>query len=90
MGKFKEFDIWLQDRPEVIQTMARKYPPWFHYRLKPTGQHCELYSYSEDGTVTVGIIGHDKEMLNQVAQVTRLGVFGIDPNDLEILEETVQ
>ncbi len=76
---------WLSGRPEVIKEMAEKLKPWERYRLKPTGQHCTLYSYSENGTVTITVGGHDSEPLDAMNKMTLINVFGIDPNELELL-----
>jgi len=80
-----EFEEWLKDRPEIIKTMAGKLKPWFRYRLKTTGQHCNLYSYSENGTVTIEVNGHDSEVLDAINKMIPIGVFGINPDDLEVL-----
>ncbi len=81
----KEFNEWLNGRPEVIKEMAAKLKPWNRYRLKQTGQHCTLYSYSEDGTVTINVNGHDSEALDAINNMTQVRVFGINPDDLELL-----
>lgn len=81
-----EFNEWLKDRPEVIKKMAEKLKPWLKYKLKTTGQHCTIYSFSEDGTVTIYIDGHDDEVLNKINQLIAIKVFGIDPDDLEVIE----
>lgn len=60
----------------MIQEMAKKYPPNLLYRLKDDGNRCTLYSYSEDGTVTVNITGE----YNLVAFNRQ--VFGIDQKTL--------
>ncbi len=65
------FWLWIWTRPKVIREMAYKYPPWVEYKIKSTGQTAILYSYSEDGTVTVDIFSE------------QLRVFGIDIDDLE-------
>jgi hypothetical protein len=80
-----EFEEWLKDRPEIIKTMASKLKPWFRYRLKATGQHCTLYSYSENGTVTIEVDGHDSKSLNAIYKITPIRVFDVNPNDLDIL-----
>lgn len=80
-----EFEEWLRNRPETIKALAAKLKPWFRYRVKPTGQHCNLYSYSEDGTVTVEVNGHDSEFLDSLKRFLPVLVFGINPDDLEIL-----
>jgi len=81
------FTEWLRDRPEVIKKMAEKFKPWFNYRVKSTGQHCNLYSYSEDGTVTVQINGHDNDFLDSINEMLPMGVFGVNPEDLEVIKD---
>ena len=81
----KEFDEWLRDRPAVIKELAEKLPPWNRYQLKTTGQHCHLYSYSEDGTVTITVDGHDSEILDAMNSAMPINVFGISSDDLEVL-----
>jgi len=78
---------WLTGRPQAVKDMAYKVKPWYLYRLKPTGQHCSIYSYSEDGTVTISIEGHDSEALDTVNKIIGFNVFGIEPQDLEIIRE---
>lgn len=51
----KQFQLWLADRPQVIRDMAKRMPPNTCYRQRdgnPMG-HYTLYSYSEDGTVSL-------------------------------------
>lgn len=68
----KEFYDWLDTRPEIIQELGKKYPPWLDYKLN--GKPCQLLSYCEDGTVTVntsdifGLVGYN--------------VFGVNPEEL--------
>lgn len=83
----REFNEWLKYRPEIIKEIANKVPPWNRYKLKTTGQYCDLYSYSEDGTVTIIVNGHESEILNQVNKIAPVSVFGINPDDLEALEQ---
>lgn len=82
----KEFAKWLESKPQVIHDLVEKVKPWHDYRIKTTGQHCHLLSYSENGTVTVFVSGHDSEALNQAYHVLPITVFGIKPEDLEIIE----
>lgn len=67
-------DEWLADRPQVIRDLAYAYPPSC-YTITATGQHAVLYSYDEDGTVTV-----DTTVL---AGLLPVQVFGVDPAGLE-------
>lgn len=72
-----DYDGWVASRPPAVQKVIKKYPPDTLYRLKTTDQIVTIYSYSEDGTVTVDIT-HD---LNP-HKPAGLTVFGIDPADL--------
>lgn len=66
------WDEWLSDRPQVIKDLAEKYPPYNLYRM---GNHrVTLYSYSEDGTVTVNVTGEYNRVLFSRQ------VFGVDPS----------
>lgn len=66
-----ELEEWLKDRPQIIRDLARKYPPGSGWLLN--GQPCEIYSYYEDGTVSV--------LRNSI--IGTLKVFGVDPETLE-------
>lgn len=68
------FDAWVQARPPCIQEMIRALPIDRLYRLGPN--RVTLYSFCEDGTVTVDVTGE----FNRVLFSRR--VFGVDPKDL--------
>ena len=68
---------WIDSRPKIIQDICKKLPPNRLYRMKSTGQRVYIYSYSEDGTVTVDITGQ----YNFITFDRQ--VFGIDPDNLE-------
>lgn len=70
------FRAWVESRPGPVQKMIASHPPDRLYQMKSTGQRCTLYSYAENGTVTVEITGE----FNFVA--FSRSVFGIDLNDL--------
>lgn len=70
----------MASRPPVIQELCRKVPAGNLYRLKDAGQRVTIYSYQEDGTVVVAVLGK----YNLVAFERR--VFGIKPEDLEECE----
>lgn len=72
-----EFDAWVESRPEVIRKMIQALPPDRLYRLWENGSRCTIYSYEEDGTVTVEVTGQ----FNENVFIDRK-VFGIDPEDL--------
>jgi hypothetical protein len=53
----KEWQSWVDSRPDLIKKMCEKYPPNRLYLYKPTRQRVTIYSYSTDGTMTVVISG---------------------------------
>lgn len=63
----QKFKDWLATKPESIQKLATKYPPG-EYMVKPGapyGVSCEgtvvsLFSYCEDGTVSVVVLAKNK------------------------------
>jgi hypothetical protein len=73
----KQWRAWVASRPECIQDLCRRFPPDRLYRLKSSGHRVTLYSYCEDGTMTVIVSGE----YNAVA--FGRNVFGIKPEDLE-------
>lgn len=84
MAKFREYteehrariDAWLATRPTVIQELAAQFTGDRLYRLKSTGHRVTIYSYLEDGTMTVLVTGK----YNRVMFERR--VFGIKPEEL--------
>lgn len=81
MTKWREMDepawqAWLETRPVIVREMATRIRPDRLYRMTSTGQRCYVYSYSEDGTVTVIVDGQFNRVL------FGRQVFGISPNDL--------
>lgn len=73
----KEWNNWVKTRPPIIQEMCKKFPPNRLYRLKTTGHRVTLYSFCEDGTISVNVTGKYN------AIVFDRCVFGIHPDDLE-------
>lgn len=67
---------WLQERPPIIQQMAADYPPDRLYHYKTTNQRGTIYSYAEDGTVTLNVTGE-----YCLVEFPR-SVFGVDPAKL--------
>lgn len=67
---------WVESRPPLVRDLARRFEPWSLYRLETTGHRVTVYSYSEDNTVTVDVLGR----FNLVKFERR--VFGISPHDL--------
>jgi hypothetical protein len=78
LGKLpKGWKAWVAARPERVRELCKKYPPNRLYLLKSSGHRVFIYSYSEDGTVSVCVTGK----FNFVTFERR--VFGISPQDLE-------
>lgn len=74
------WEEWVSSLPPADQELCRRYPPDRLYLLKPTGQRVVLFSYNENGTVTVDVSVQWNSMFG-VFFDTR--VFGINPSDLE-------
>lgn len=73
----KAWSKWVSSRPRVIQELCKKYPPCNLYQLKKSDHRVTLYSYSEDGTMTVNVTGeYNTVIFDRQA-------FGIKPEDLE-------
>ncbi len=72
-----EWSEWVKSRPEIVQDLCKRFPPYNLYKLKSTGHKVTLYSYSENGTLTVNVSGEYN------AVVFDRQVFGIKPEDLE-------
>ena len=73
----KRWDEWVATRPPIIQELCKKFPPNRLYKLKSSNHRVTLYSYNEDGTMTVIVSGeHNAVMFER-------RVFGIKPEDLE-------
>jgi hypothetical protein len=52
-----EYAKWVAERPPAIQEMIKTHPPNKLYRLTTTDQRVTIYSYGEDGTVSVIVSG---------------------------------
>jgi hypothetical protein len=74
----KASEEWIESRPPLVRKMIREYPPDRLYLLKTTNHRVFLYSYSENGTVTVTIIRKYNPNLDFERRV-----FGIELSDLE-------
>ncbi len=78
------WDEWIAERPPEISEVAHHYrlDPWTMYRLKTTGQRCQLLAFSEAecvDDVTVRIYAEHAGL----GPITGVEVFGINPRDLE-------
>lgn len=81
---------WFKTRPKVIQDLCRQFPPESEVRIIGTGQIAYIYSYFEDGTLSV--IVDAKRSFEEVGRVSAFGteksyrVFGLKPKALEKIE----
>ncbi len=73
-----QLEEWLAERPEVIQCMARAWPPWHCYKMRGSAGHYSIYSYAENETVTL-THGDDSTLPG-------VQVFGIKPTSLVLCD----
>lgn len=73
----REWQAWLESRPALIRELAERFPVNKLFRIKSSGHRATLYSYSEDGTMTVNVTGEYNRVLFGRT------VFGIRAEDLE-------
>jgi hypothetical protein len=76
----REWGEWVATRPPVVQDLCNRFSPDRLYIKKSTGQRVTLHSFSEEGTLTVDVLGS----YNQV--IFEMRVFGVHPDDLEECE----
>ena len=77
------FQGWFWTRPKSVRMLIRKLPPSKTYIVNPTKQLATIYSYSEDGTVTVCILPDSEQPFTRgCAGSEGYKVFGYKPNDL--------
>jgi hypothetical protein len=67
MSYQETFDKWLAERPEVVQALAKKFPPGKYtmkegspYAITNPGTEVELYSWLETGDVGIIVKAEDK------------------------------
>jgi hypothetical protein len=75
----KLWDDWVASRPPRVREVAERFSPNKKYRIKNTGQPCQLYSFSEPldgGPITMKVIVQNRFGPNHL-------VFGLDPNNIE-------
>lgn len=73
----QEWEEWVKTRPEIIQDLCKSFPPYNLYQLKASGHRVIIYSYSENNTLTVKVLGK----FNLITFERQ--VFGVKPEDLE-------
>ena len=78
----EELEEWLATRPQVIKDLARSHPPDAQYRLASDvdGDVYQIYSYSEDGTMSV--IRYTQLTSDPSSMMPLWRVFGMKPEDL--------
>lgn len=73
-------NLWFITRPKIIKDMIGQFPPYCKVRIKSTGQTAHLYSYNEDGTLTVTV--------QASTEFLPYRVFGLKCDDLERMAES--
>jgi len=73
----KQWNDWVKTRPKVIQKLCERFPPDKLYQILGHGHRATIYSYEEDGTMTVNVTGE----YNLV--VCDRQVFGVKPSDIK-------
>lgn len=68
---------WIKECPGAITEMVASHPGNKLYKMKQTGQRCEIHAYSEDRTVTVLITGKYNRLICDRT------VYGVPIDDLE-------
>lgn len=76
-----EYEGWIESRPEPIKSIAKRFRPWILYTLRDTNQNVTIYSFSENGTVTIDVGAKYNDQL-----LFEKRVFNINPNDLKECE----
>lgn len=76
-------------RPKSVQKLMMKVPGTHAYEILDTGHLCHIYSYNENGTVTVvrPVEDVDRERLDLADNITHINVFGLKPGDLKIRKD---
>ena len=94
--KDPQAQAWYDSRPPVVQRLINQLPPQQQYSLQgdETGDYYEIYSYAENGTVSVvryagrdgrrsGFSAHGQEEFKYYRAGEPLWrVFGITPGEL--------
>lgn len=83
------WEEWVATRPQKVQDVARKFPPWHTYRVKATGQHAQVVSYDEpaDGsevTLKVNVWRPEFPPGEVASELFQRTVFGVHASDLEL------
>jgi hypothetical protein len=82
-----EWEAWLDERPPEIRELAARMPPWFLYRLKSSGHIVTIAAFSEHEAGPPTLRVHVLRRYNPHILMERT-VFGIPPEDLEMLGAT--
>lgn len=76
-------------RPKHIQELIDKVPPTHHYKINDTGHICTIYSYQEDGGITVLREVNEIDKMNPKLdpKAEYINVFGLKPEDVTLLPD---
>ena len=87
--RIEEWNAWVAERPEKVRLVAERFQPWNLYRLKSSGHDVTIYSFDEpkgDEPITLNVL-----VLHEYnpGLAFERRVFGIEPDDLELVGEIV-
>lgn len=74
---------WCEERPAQIAALAKKFPPWKIYRLKPTGHKVTIYSFEENEDSPTLKVDITQALNPETPLICERRVFGVKPEDLE-------
>ncbi len=75
---------WYKTRPEKIRNMIDMFPSCIPVRIKSTGQKAHVYSYFEDGTISVAVVYSENPGLRRlIPSEEGHRVFGLSLSDIE-------
>lgn len=91
----KEFEKWLKTRPPEIRKMAKRWPPDEYvmkrgapYGIAVAGTPVTVYSYNENGTISVIIKAKDKKKQALEHEEYLCLKYQRSPEDLKAIHKT--
>lgn len=78
---------WYKTRPQIIKDLIDQFPYAASVRIRKTSQLAYIYSWNEDGTISVVITKEDNPNIINALPDEAYRVFGYEPNDLVFIQE---
>jgi len=78
---------WFKSRPKIIQDLICRFPYAATVRIKETKQIAYVYSWDENGTISVVITQEDNPGIRNAIPDENYCVFGYKPDDLVFINE---